>query len=82
MKKPSPTDGNRFFAVFGGMQAAIGFVFLCDLRDSARARKPNGQRLSRRGRGERRACERGLRDGGTGGHGDSTENSEEPDNIS
>jgi len=31
----------RSFAVFGGMPAAIGFVFLCDLCDSARAMKPN-----------------------------------------
>jgi hypothetical protein len=30
-----------FFAVFSGMPAAIGFVLLCDLGDSARAMKPN-----------------------------------------
>jgi hypothetical protein len=30
-----------FFAVFSGVPAAIGFVFLCDLCDSARAMKPN-----------------------------------------
>jgi len=33
--------GKWFFAVFSGKPAAIGFVFLCDLRDSARAMKPN-----------------------------------------
>jgi len=69
---------SRFFAVFSGMQAAIGFVFFCDSA-TARARKQNGQRHSRRGRGERGACERGLWGGGTRGQGDSTENSEEPD---
>ncbi|MGA2555394.1 MAG: GxxExxY protein [Verrucomicrobiota bacterium] len=31
----------QFFAVFSGMPAAIAFVFLCDLCDSARAMKPN-----------------------------------------
>ena len=56
---------SRPFAVFGGMPAAIRFVFLCDLSASARAMQPNGQRLSRRGRRVRRACQRGLRGGAT-----------------
>ena len=30
-----------FLAVFSGVPAAMGFVFLCDLCDSARAMKPN-----------------------------------------
>jgi len=34
-------EASGFFAVFNGMAAAIGLVFLCDLRDSARALKPN-----------------------------------------
>jgi len=42
---------SRPFAVFGGMPAAIRFVFLCDLSASARAMQPNGQRLSRRSPG-------------------------------
>jgi hypothetical protein len=34
-------NSSWFFAVFGGMPASIGFVFLCALRDSARAMKPS-----------------------------------------
>jgi hypothetical protein len=34
-------QNERFFAVFSGVPAAIGFVFLCDLCDSARGMKPN-----------------------------------------
>ena len=42
--------------------------FLCDL-SSARAMQLNGQRFSRRGRRERRACARGLGGWGTRGYG-------------
>jgi hypothetical protein len=37
----NPFRGKRFFAIFSGKPAAIGFVFLSAPRDSARARKPS-----------------------------------------